>query len=133
MVYLFVGIWGILGSVSRYLLGVWTGGGAHLFPYPTLFINLLGCFILAFFYTVTAERFSVHPHFRTGFGTGFVGSFTTFSAFSYETLELVRAGHLSLAILYILLSLVGGYACTLLGIWLGNGREKEKARESRIE
>lgn len=126
MIYFFVGLAGVMGAVCRYLLGIWIGNHTvSVFPFSTLTINVVGCFILSFFYTVTTARFRVHTHVRTAFGTGFVGAFTTFSTFSYETLTLMQNGHVWSAICYVAASLIGGYGSAYLGIKLG-GYERDK-------
>ncbi|MED0708848.1 fluoride efflux transporter CrcB [Aneurinibacillus aneurinilyticus] len=132
MVYLFIGFGGMLGAVLRYGIGAWPGIQTETgFPLPTLLINLAGCFILAFFYTITLKRFTIHPHFRTSFGTGFIGSFTTFSTFGYETLELLQSGQYGLAVTYIAFSLIGGYFLALAGVVLGNYEWSLHSREKR--
>ncbi|WP_027415859.1 fluoride efflux transporter CrcB [Aneurinibacillus terranovensis] len=131
MIYYFVGIGGVIGAICRFLLGAWVGGHENYsFPFPTLVINLIGCFVLSFFYTLTTTRITVHPHFRTSFGTGFVGSFTTFSTFSQETNTLFIAGHYLTACVYIAASLLGGYLFTFLGISLGEYEKAEIRQES---
>ena len=121
MIYIWVGIAGMAGALSRYLLGmcIQNSGVSGGFPLATLLINLAGCFLLAFFYTWAAGRTSVHPHVRTAIGTGFIGSFTTFSTFSYETFHLIENGRMILAAAYILSSLLGGYGAAVLGIKAG--------------
>ncbi|MBN6189159.1 fluoride efflux transporter CrcB [Aneurinibacillus sp. BA2021] len=120
MGYVVVGVGGLLGAVLRYALGIWIVGQMHsAFPYSTLLINLAGCFVLAFFYTITTVRLRVHPHVRTAFGSGFIGAFTTFSTFSYETLELLRAGRYGTAAAYAAISVAGGYVLAYLGMKLG--------------
>ncbi|WP_223066075.1 fluoride efflux transporter CrcB [Paenibacillus caui] len=130
MVYFFVGISGILGAILRYEMGkwlVWPDG--TLFPASTFIVNLSGCFILAFFYTAIATRFTVHPYFRTAFGTGLIGSFTTFSTFCKESFELMREGHWVTAIAYMLFSLIGGYLCAYAGVKLGTFKRKAAAEQ----
>lgn len=98
-------IGGAIGGVLRMLveLVVPTPG---LFPLGTLAINLIGSFVLAFFYVV-ADRRRVSPLIRSGFGTGLIGSFTTFSTYCLETSDLLRI-HWWMAVLYGLGSLLGG-------------------------
>lgn len=132
MGYVFVGIGGMLGAVLRYTLGIWIGAQTgSAFPYPTLLINLVGCFILAFFYTITVSRLPVHPHFRAAFGSGFIGSFTTFSTFSYETLALLYARRYDIAITYAVISVAGGYVLAYFGARLGLGERLSKTRERK--
>ncbi|WP_138495415.1 fluoride efflux transporter CrcB [Paenibacillus pinistramenti] len=128
MIYLWVGLSGVLGALLRYGMGQWIalpdGGG---FPLSTLIVNLTGCLALAFFYTAAATRFKVHPHFRAAFGTGFIGSYTTFSTFCKEGILLVKDGHTGTALAYILISLAGGYACAWLGVRLGTFKPRKAA------
>ncbi|BAU28612.1 camphor resistance protein CrcB [Aneurinibacillus soli] len=128
MLYIWVGIAGVAGALLRYLLGMWIQGVGTGFPFPTLLINLTGSFLLAFFYTWTAQRFPVHPYVRTAIGTGFVGSFTTFSTFSYETLHLIQHGQIASAAGYVIISLLGGYVAAVLGIRLA-ARPQETKQE----
>ena len=116
MLYLALSIGGALGAMSRYLLSQSMADGGTFFPYPTLFINYLGCLILGFFFTITVEYLTISPALRTGFGTGFVGAFTTFSTFSVETVHLVEQGLLVVAFLYVLASLLGGLILAGVGI-----------------
>ncbi|RDI45616.1 fluoride efflux transporter CrcB [Falsibacillus pallidus] len=116
MVYFVVGAAGILGALCRYYLGIFIGDyWTHTFPLATLITNLVGCFILGGF---TAHLFKLkilHPFLLKGIGTGFVGSFTTFSTFSVETVEMIKGSHIGLALLYVILSMWGG----LLFAWAG--------------
>ena len=88
---LFVMIGGFFGAISRFALGEWihTSNG---FPLGTLFINLIGCFFLGWFLTFVSQKKKIRPELTLLIGTGFVGSFTTFSTFSVETLNLIAAG-----------------------------------------
>lgn len=109
-------IGGFLGSISRFTLGEWI----HLdsgFPFGTLLINLIGCFILAWLLTfVCLYRKVWNPYISLFFGTGFIGSFTTFSTFSVETIQLWQ-NHLWLqGFLYIFASVLGGIFAALLGV-----------------
>ncbi len=131
MIYLLMGIGGTLGALLRYSLGEWieTGDVGSLFPLGTLAVNFAGCFVLAFFYTATMTRFTVHPHLRSSFGTGFIGSFTTFSAFSREMTELMGTGHLGIAAVYAVGSLLGGFLATMAGMKLGTLERKQAGEE----
>ncbi|MDB5098105.1 MAG: camphor resistance protein CrcB [Cyanobacteria bacterium RYN_339] len=86
------------------------------FPYGTLLINLLGCFILGVVNTLVLER-GVPDVWRLAVGVGFCGAFTTFSTFGFETLALLREGRYAAAALYVLASNLLGFGCAALG-WL---------------
>lgn len=115
-----VGIGGFFGAVARYGIDRWISlrMGA-LFPYGTLVINVSGSFILGFFATTVTERFVVHPHWRLLIAVGFVGAYTTFSTFGYETHKLMEEGSVGLALLNIFLSVAAGLIAVRLGIVLG--------------
>lgn len=121
MVYLIVGIGGILGALSRYYVGavlnIWW---QEPFPISTLLINLVGCFLLSWLMQFVAKATIVHPYLITGLGTGFVGSFTTFSTFSVETIQLIQSSQWGLAFLYVWCSLVGGLFLAWLGYRVGD-------------
>jgi CrcB protein len=124
MIYILVGLAGIIGAILRYYLGmgfqVWVDG----FPLGTLCINWIGSFALAW---LSSCGNGVSPTIRTVVGTGMIGAFTTFSTFSVETLQLFMRGESFLAVLYILLSLWGG----LFFAWLGlvSSKRKERLKE----
>lgn len=109
-----VGIGGFFGAVLRYQLGQWMPS-AHGLPIRTLIINLLGCLFLAWFFTITVKRWNIPSRLRLGIGTGFTGAFTTFSTFSMETTNLISHGQASLAIMYVLFSVIGGVVLALFG------------------
>ncbi|WP_336635026.1 fluoride efflux transporter CrcB [Lysinibacillus fusiformis] len=112
-----VGIGGIVGAICRYGLSL-AVPNSEGFPSTTLCINLLGCFCLAWLFTTFTKRTPV----VLGIGTGFCGAFTTYSTFSLETLLLVQQNEWLLAVLYVVISVVGGLVCTWLGIRLARGR-----------
>ena len=100
LIYIIVGIAGILGALSRYYLGLtihefWH----HTFPLATLLINLVGCFLLAWLTTYIAKLNILPSDVITGIGTGFIGSFTTFSTFSVETIQLINHSEWGIAFL----------------------------------
>jgi CrcB protein len=113
---------GAAGSVARYLLQGWvqrrtseTSGWLPLLPTGTLAVNLLGCVAIGLLATLLQERVAVDPALRSGLLIGVLGGFTTFSAFGWETLGLLRAGNLLLAGAYVVASVALGLA----GVWLG--------------
>lgn len=112
-----VAIGGSIGAVARYLVSMWAAGrfGAD-FPHGTLIANVVGCFIIGAFMTLTTERFIVNPYWRLLVTVGFVGGLTTFSSFSYETFKLLEDAQLSLAAYNVLLNIALGFLATWLGI-----------------
>lgn len=113
---LVVGIGGFIGANARYLVGTWAaqkwGTG---FPYGTFIINVTGSFILGLFATL-ALRFVWNDNWRLLIAVGFVGAYTTFSTFEYESLQLVANGAKPLALLNILGSVVAGFGAAYLGM-----------------
>ncbi len=117
MYYTFLVFFGMAGAMSRYALDLLINAG-H-FPLATLMINLLGCFLLAFV-TVFLAGFSKLPSkLISAIGTGFIGSFTTFSAFALESAELIQTGSYLSAAVYISGSLFGGLLFGILGYQAG--------------
>ncbi|MBA2876235.1 fluoride efflux transporter CrcB [Thermaerobacillus caldiproteolyticus] len=122
-----VGIGGFFGAVLRYCMGQWIP--VHNgFPLPTLIINLLGCLFLGWFFTITLQKIKISPTLRLCIGTGFTGSFTTFSTFSVETVILIKNNQIEMAILYVLLSVVGGIALAFSGIGLARINRSDKVK-----
>ncbi|MCC6315483.1 MAG: fluoride efflux transporter CrcB [Thermomicrobiales bacterium] len=103
-----IGAGAVLGANARYVAGLWAiehwGAG---FPWGTLAINALGSFILGFYLTLVTERFIGRSTTRLFLATGVLGSFTTFSTFSFEALRLLASGRTIDAIGYAAASLLG--------------------------
>ena len=114
---LMIAIGGGIGSVTRYLTSVWAAGkfGAD-FPYGTLIVNVVGCYLIGLFMVIATERFILPPHVRLLVASGFLGGLTTFSSFGYETLKLMQDGALFPAIQNIAANLFIGLSATWLGI-----------------
>lgn len=115
-----VGIGGFFGSICRYLVA---RAGASLlgvsFPYGTFIINVSGSFVLGVLATLVSERFFPAPdQIRWLFGIGFLGAYTTFSTFEYETHTLIQDGSWLLAMANIFGSLFLGLMAVRLGIVL---------------
>jgi len=114
---LMVAVGGSIGATTRYLFSTWAAErfGAN-FPYGTLIVNVIGCFIIGIFMTMTTERLIVSPYWRLLITVGFVGGLTTFSSFSYETFRLVEDADMIMALYNIALNLVLGFLATWIGI-----------------
>ncbi len=114
-----ISIGAVLGANARYLLGGWIADrmGAT-FPYGTLAINLTGSFLLGVVLTLVVQRGMLPMWVQPAIAVGFLGSFTTFSTFSYETLSLITMGSVLAAAVNIVLSVGGAIAGVLLGIAL---------------
>ena len=118
--YLIIGLGGFLGANVRYLVGGWAAEkwGAS-FPYGTLLINVTGSFVLGLFLAVATGRLALDPRWRLFFAVGFLGAYTTFSTYTYETMQLVLAGGGWPGALNLLLSNALGLGAALLGVALG--------------
>lgn len=114
--YLVVALGSTLGGMLRYFIGSsLISRIAEPFPTATFVINISGSFIIGFFLTVVTGRIDVSPQLRLAVAVGFIGSYTTFSTFEYETIRLMEEGHILQAILNVLLSIVFG----LCAVWGG--------------
>ena len=114
---LLVGLGGALGSVLRWLVGGWVHAAmpASRFPWGTFAVNAIGSFAIGALLGVTLERAQVSPAARLLLVTGVLGGFTTFSAYSYETLQLARDGQWPAAISYSLGSVAIGFVAAYGG------------------
>ena len=114
--WIFVTVGGAAGALSRYWLSGWVNAAfGGVFPLGTLVVNVLGSFVLGFGLQAM-EAFPVSAELRTMLTIGFLGAFTTFSTFSYETVGLIRDGDWTRATLYTGLSVVLSVAAVLVGI-----------------
>ena len=115
-IYVAIAVGGSLGAVSRYWVSTstyqWLGVG---FPYGTLAVNLLGSLTMGFLSVLLIHRFHVSEEVRIGLLAGFLGSFTTFSTFALDALQLGSNQAVFKAVLYILLSVL----LCILGAWAG--------------
>jgi CrcB protein len=116
--YVIIGVGGFLGANARYLVASWAAQRfGTTFPYGTFIINVTGSFLLGMFLALLQDRVAIHPHYRLFFAVGFLGAYTTFSTFSYESLRLLQEGNMLLA----LINLFGSLAVGLFGVVLGFG------------
>jgi CrcB protein len=119
VIYLIIGLGGFLGCNARYLLGGWIAERyGTSFPYGTLVINVSGSFVIGFFLVLTSERFIVHPNWRLFFTIGFLGGYTTFSTFSFETFSLIQDRSYFLALANMVGSVVLGQVAVVAGMIL---------------
>ena len=112
---LLVGMGSFAGGILRYLLvQLIQSRVTSSMPFGTLLVNVLGCFLIGLLFAIS-EKYHLHPDTRILLSKGLLGGFTTFSAFSNETVGLIRLGNLSLAIVYVISSVCVG----ILATWLG--------------
>ncbi|ESU30145.1 hypothetical protein G3A_23630 [Bacillus sp. 17376] len=129
MVYLGVGLGGMLGSLLRYLVSLSTSELFNNgFPMGTLIANYTGSLFLGWFTARIIARRKLNPVLSATIGTGLIGSFTTFSTFSLETLVMIENGSIGMAIFYVLLSAVGGLILAAAGYKLGGGLGREAGK-----
>ena len=114
-----VAIGGALGAMARY--GVSTllfDASTQRFPYATLSVNVLGSFLMGILFVLIVEKGLLPPEMRSILMVGFLGAFTTFSTFSLDALGLWQNGHLLLALVYALGTVVLCLAAISIAVWL---------------
>lgn len=118
--FLMISLGAIIGANLRYWVSDWAAQrfGAN-FPYGTLLINISGSFILGFFMTVIAERFLIDPNWRLLVSIGFLGSYTTFSTFTFESVNMVLSGLFWPGLFNLVGSSLLGILAAGLGIYFG--------------
>jgi CrcB protein len=114
---IFVALGGALGSVSRYLLGAWTQAISKSidFPYGTLTVNLIGCFVIGFLSHLAEAHGAFTLELRAFVFVGILGGFTTFSSFGNDTINLLRDGEAFNALANVGANVLLGLAL----VWLG--------------
>jgi len=119
--YLMIALGGALGSILRYWVGSTVSGRMGIkFPYGTLVINVTACVIIGFSLTYLTKRADLSPAWRYLIPVGFIGAYSTFSTYEWETLSTMRSGAFFLAALYALGSLILGLAATWCGTALAD-------------
>jgi len=114
--YFFIAMGGSLGAIARYWVGSEVANRLGTkFPYGTFVINISACIIIGFSITYLGKRAELNPAWRFLIPTGFVGAYSTFSTYEWETLSSLRTGAFSLAALYAIGSLLLG----LVAAWAG--------------
>ena len=117
--YVAIAIGGILGCWARYAMtNLVQAIYGRDFPYATLSINVLACFLVGFLFVETLERLTISPVLRIGILTGFIGGFSTFSTFAMETVLLAEQGDVSKSVAYVILSLLLGLMATFGGAYI---------------
>lgn len=132
MKYVYIGLGGMAGSLLRYLISIvsihlFAAEPMHSFPFGTLITNISGAFFLGFLTKKASQSRNLNPNFILAIGTGAIGSFTTLSTFSIETVLLIEENAYLCAFLYIITSAIGGSLAAYLGYRRKSG-EKECTR-----
>ena len=113
----YIALLGAAGCLSRYFLSGWVyqlfGRG---FPYGTLAVNIIGSFLIGLTMEFSIRSALISPVLRIALTIGFLGGFTTFSSFSFETFRLLEEGAFVIAFFNVLVSVVSCLACTWIGI-----------------
>jgi CrcB protein len=126
--YLAVAAGGAIGAMLRYYLTLsGLSRTAQPFPTATFVINITGSFIIGFFLTLATERIPINPHVRLAVAVGFVGAYTTFSTFEYETARLIEGRDFLYGFLYVVLSFAIGFGAVWAGIVLAREVERVPA------
>lgn len=116
-----IGIAGALGALARYsLTGMTHRMTAMEFPVGTLVVNTVGCLVFGILTPILAERAHIPAHYRTGIIVGFLGSFTTFSTFGFDTVDFIQGGQWAKASLNVGASLLLGVGAVMTGLWLAS-------------
>ena len=116
MAYFAIAFGGALGSLSRYwMYNNWIKLAENQFPYVTLIVNVAGSLLIGVAFVLLVERNYIGLEWRNVISVGFLGAFTTFSTFSMDALGLLEQGQISMAVIYIVSSVV----ICLLAAWLG--------------
>ena len=114
--YMYIAVGGSLGAIARFWVGSAVASRLGTkFPYGTFVINITACVIIGFSLTFLAKRTNLNPAWRFLVPIGFVGGYSTFSSYEWETASLMRNGDFSMAVLYAFGSLFLG----LVAIWCG--------------
>lgn len=117
--FLLISIGAMFGANLRYWIGTWAAGRLGTsFPYGNLIINITGSFILGFFMTLAVDRLLLDPRWRIIFAVGFLGSYTTFSSYTFESLSLIMDNQWLTGLFNLFGSAFLGGVAVFLGILL---------------
>ncbi len=118
--YFAVGVGGFVGSIARFWLAVYVGQRMGTrFPYGTFLINVSGSFLIGLVMTILTERTHLSPTYRYLIPIGFIGGYTTFSTFEYETLRAIQDGQFTIGLLNMVLSVLVGFLMVWTGAMVG--------------
>jgi fluoride exporter len=119
--YVLVGVGGCLGSIARFWLGTYIGSRMGTrFPYGTFVINVSGSFLIGLIFALLTTKTQWGPNWRYLIPIGFIGGYTTFSSFEFETLRTMQDGQIGIALLYVGLSVLAGFVAVWVGVVAGN-------------
>jgi CrcB protein len=114
-----IGLAGALGTLSRYFIGLWAGRALGTgFPYGTLIVNVVGCFLIALVAQLALTTTAISPTLRLTLTTGFMGGLTTYSSFNYETTSLLRERAWATGLANVGATLVACFVAGMLGLAL---------------
>lgn len=115
--YLLIAAGGALGSIARFWVGSTISSRMGMrFPYGTLVVNITACVLIGFSLTYLGRRADLSPAWRFFIPIGFIGAYSTFSTYEWETLSTLRSGAFLLAALYA----AGSFALGLVAVWGGS-------------
>ncbi|MDT8067351.1 MAG: fluoride efflux transporter CrcB [Terriglobia bacterium] len=118
--YVMVGIGGFIGAIARFVLGSYIGNRfGTRFPYGTFVINITGTFLLGIVMTVLVQKTDASPNWHYLVPIGFIGAYTTFSTFEYETLRTVQDGQMLMGFANVALSVIAGFGAVWAGVVVG--------------
>lgn len=114
-----VGFGGFFGSIFRYLIYLLSNNLiGYSFPFGTILVNVLGCFLIGLIYQIFCDTISLSDNLKLFMTIGFLGGFTTFSAFSLDVFLLYQSNSKLVAIIYIFITLVLSLLAMLGGMWI---------------